>query len=115
MCNFGSQAEKREGRRVVSYYIDSDTTQDQCRLLNPTPLYCIAGYIMEDAVGDRALMRLPQITLNFIDGSISGYFYIINSPKLLKQIRQAEKLASVLCDLESARMGEKEEDNKRAT
>ena len=79
------------------------------------PLDCITSYIMEDAVGDRYLRKLPQRRLDFIDGSISSYYYIINSPERLKQIRQANKLASVLCDLESDRMREKEERKKRAT
>ena len=81
MCNFGSRAEWRKGRRVVSSYLDVETTKDQCRLLNTTPLDCITGYIMEDAVGERALKRLPQIRLNFIDGSISSYCSILNSPE----------------------------------
>ena len=29
MCNFGTRAEWREGVRVVSYYLDVDTTKDQ--------------------------------------------------------------------------------------
>ena len=56
---------------------------------------------MDCSVGERALKRLPQIRLNFIDGSISSYCYILNSPVQLERIRQANKLASVLCDLES--------------
>ena len=59
MCNFGSQAEWREGRIFVSSYIDVETTKDQCRLLNPAPLGYIAGYIMDDAVGERDLKCLP--------------------------------------------------------
>ena len=70
---------------------------------------------MEDAVGERALKRLPQIRLNFIDGSISSYCYILNSPERLEQIRQANRLASVLRDLESDRIRDKEEKKKRAT
>ena len=101
MCKFGSRAEWRKGRSVISSYLAVETTKDQCRLLNPTPLDCIAGCIMEDAVSERALKRLPQRRLNFIDGSISSYCYILNSPERLEQIRQVNKLASVLCDLES--------------
>ena len=56
---------------------------------------------MEDAVGERALRRLPQRRLNFIDGSISSYCSILNFTERLELIRQANKLASVLCDLES--------------
>ena len=57
----------------MSYYLDVDANKDQCHLLNPTPLDCITGYMMDDYVGDRALKRLYQIKLHFIDGSISIY------------------------------------------
>ena len=70
MCNFGARKKWREGRRVVSSYLEVDTTRDQCRLLNHMPLDCITGYIMEDAVGDRDLKSLPQKGLKFIDGYI---------------------------------------------
>ena len=43
---------------------------------------------MEDDVGDIYLKRLPQIRLNFIDGYISSYFSIINSPEQLDMINQ---------------------------
>ena len=59
---------------------------------------------MEDSVGDRDLKRLPQRRLRFIDGSISSYCSIINSPEHIKQTRQANKLASVMCDFESDHM-----------
>ena len=84
MCNFGAQSEWREERIVVSFYLDVDITKYQFRLINPTPLECIAGYIMEYSVGDRALKRLPQRNINFIYGSISSYCSIINSPKHLE-------------------------------
>ena len=56
---------------------------------------------MDDAVGERDLKRLPKRRLNFIDGYISSYCYIINSLERLEHISQANKLASVLCYLES--------------
>ena len=111
MYNFG---ECREGRIVVSYYLDVDTTKYQCHLLNPTPLDCITGYIMEDAVSDKAFKRLPQRKLKFIDDYISSYCSIINSPKHLEQIRQASNLASFLCDLESDGLREKQEKKNTA-
>ena len=70
---------------------------------------------MDDSVGERSLKRLPQRRLKCIDGSISSYCYILNSPQRLEHIRQANKLASVLCDLESDRIREKEEEEKKAT
>ena len=53
MCCFGSQEEWSEGRRVVSSYPDVESTKDQCRILNPTPLEFIKSYIMDDTVGGR--------------------------------------------------------------
>ena len=101
MCNFGSREECRKERSVISYYLDVETTKYQCRLLNLTPLDCIAGYIMDDAVDEKSLKTLSQRRLNFIYGSISSYCSILNSPERLELIRQANKLASVLCDFES--------------
>ena len=106
MCRFWAREKWRDRRRVVGSYLDVDTTKDQFCLLNPTPLGCIAGYITENAVGNRALKRLTQISLNLIDGSISCYCSIINPPIFLEQIRKTNKLAYVLCDLESDRMRE---------
>ena len=51
--------------------------------------------------------------MNFIDGCIISYYSILNSPERLEQIRQANKLASVLCDLESDRIIDKEEKKKK--
>ena len=107
MCNFWARAEWREGIKVVGYYLDVDTTKDQCRLLKPMPLDCIIGYIMDNAVVDKALNRLSHIRLNFIYGSISSYCSILNSPKRFEQISQANKLAYVLYDLESDHMRSK--------
>ena len=41
---------------------------------------------MEDDVGDRALKRLPQRKMNFIDDSISSYCYMITLPKRLEHM-----------------------------
>ena len=67
MCNFWEWAEWREGRRVVGYYLDVDTTKDQLCLINTTPLDCISGYIMDGSVCDSYLNRLPHRRLNFIE------------------------------------------------
>ena len=78
MCNFGAQAERRNERRDVTSYLDVDISNDQHRLVNPTPLECIAGYVMESSIGDTALERLPhrslpQKRLKIIDRYISSY------------------------------------------
>ena len=88
MCCFGEHIEWMEGTGVFSSYLDFETTKYQCRPLNPTPLDFIAGYIMQYDVGDKALKRLPQRRLYFIDGYIKRYCYILNSPGLLEQIKK---------------------------
>ena len=105
MCNFGSRAVWRNFIRAVGSYLDVDTRIYQYRLLNPTPLDCITGYIIEDSVGDRSLKRLPLIRLNLIYGYISSYWYIINSPEQIDFIEQENHLASVLGDIETKRPG----------
>ena len=89
MCNFGARTEWRNGRRDVSYYLDVEIRNDQKSLVNPTPLEYISGYIMKVDIGDRALKRLPQRRLNIIDGSISSYCSILDSPERLHMIKQA--------------------------
>ena len=89
MCSFEAQEERGNGRRAASSYIDVDISNDQYRLVNPTPLDCISGYIMEDAIFDRALKRLHQQSLNIIDGYISSYCSILNSPEQLHIINQS--------------------------
>ena len=95
---------------MVSSYLDVEIRNDQYRPFNTTPLDCIAGYIMEDDIGDMDLerlpqRRLPQRRLNLTDGSISSYCSILNSPKRLRMIKQAKKLAAVLCDINSDCLG----------
>ena len=46
---------------------------------------------------------------------IATYCSFLNSPERLEQIRQVNKLASVLCDLESDRIRDKEEKKKKVT
>ena len=58
ICNFWARVEWRNGIRAVSSYLDVETINYQYRLVNPTPLDCISGCIMEDTVGDRDLMSL---------------------------------------------------------
>ena len=87
MCAFGAQEEWRNGRRSVSSYLDVEISNDQDRLVNPTPLDCITGYISEDAVGDRALNNMTQKILNLINGSISGYLFVLNHSEWLNIIK----------------------------
>ena len=105
MFNFGARAEWRNGRRDVRSYLSVEIRNDQCRLVNPTPLDCIAGYIMEDYIGDGVFKRLHQRRLYIIDGCISSYCYILNSPEWPHMIKQANELKSVIYDIESDNIG----------
>ena len=68
---------------------------------------------MGEYIGNKALKRLPQKSLNLIDGSISSHCSILNYLEWLRMIKQEKNLASVLCDIESCRLGEKEDRKKR--
>ena len=46
MCNFGARSNWTEGRKVFSNHLDFDTTKDQFRILDLTPLDFISGYIV---------------------------------------------------------------------
>ena len=95
MCNFGARAEWSNGRRDASSYLDVDISNGQYRLVNLTPLECIAGSTMEDAIDDRYLKRMHQRRLNIIDGSISSYCSILNSLERLHMINQANELSLI--------------------
>ena len=105
MCNFEAQLEWKIERISVSSYLDVEIINDQYHLVNPTPLDFIAGYVMEDTIGYRSLNRLPQQRLNLIDGSISSYCSILKSTERIQMIKQENKLASILCDIESDHLG----------
>ena len=59
MCNFAARQEWKSGKREVSVWLDVEVTKDQARLLNPTVLDTITGYILEDSTGKKAKLKLP--------------------------------------------------------
>ena len=62
---------------------------------------------MGDAVCGSYLERMPHIRINLINGYFSSYYYILNSPERIDLINQANKLASVLGDIETDHFGAK--------
>ena len=62
---------------------------------------------MEDAIGDRDLKKMTKKRFNLIDGSISSYCSIINSPKYIYTTKKTNNLVAVLGDIESNRLGGK--------
>ena len=73
MYNFELYIQWSSVRRVISSYTYFNNSKYQDRILNPFPLYCIKGCIMEDSDGDKAVNNIPQRSLNLIYGSISSY------------------------------------------
>ena len=69
------------------------------RILNPSPLDTIIGYIMKDAKGEGAWRKLRQKRLNIIDGSINSYCVHLKPPARMDSVWQANDLASVLSDM----------------
>jgi hypothetical protein len=69
---------------------------------------------MEDTKGEGARKRLPTRRLNMIDGNISSWCLVLNSPERLELIRQANELAKVLGELEEDCLREKEEKQRKA-
>ena len=57
---------------------------------------------------------MPQQNLNLIYGSISSYCSIINSHGWIHMINQEKQLSFVLFDIQSGRLGEREDGNNRA-
>ena len=107
MRNFGAQTERRSKRIAVQYPLDVDTRKYQECMLNPVPLNCTTGSIIDNDVGDRYLKKIPHKGMKLIDGYISIYLFIINSPKWIDMINQANELAVVLGDIKSYCLGEK--------
>ena len=64
MCDFETWSEWMSSLRDTIYYLDVDTRKYQDRLINPTPLDCVKGYIMEDVVGDRDSNNLTEKSMN---------------------------------------------------
>ena len=58
-------------RRIyASSYLGVNTRKDQNRLVNPTFLDSTTGYIVEYDVGAKSLKNMPQLRLNFTNGSV---------------------------------------------
>ena len=97
-----------KGTHEVSSFLDAAVSSDQVRLLNPTTLDTITGYIMEDTKGEGARKCLPARRLNMIHTCISSWCSVLNSKDRLVLIKQANELAKVLGEIEKDREDEKQ-------
>ena len=103
------EAEKLE----VSAYLDIDVTKDQQRLLNPTVLDTVTGFIIKDSQGEGAKKRLPQRRLNMVDGSVSSHCCILNSTERLELVRRSNEVAAIMGEIEVDRLRAKEATKKK--
>ena len=113
MIKYRNRCSYQEKEQKVSEYLHCEVTCDQQKLLNPSVLDTIVGYVMQDSQGEGAKKRLPQRRLNFIDGTVSSHCGVLNSKERLVLIRQANEVAGVLGDLETDRLLKKAEQKKK--
>ena len=113
MIKYRNRCSYQEKEQKVSEYLHCEVTCDQQKLLNPSVLDTIVGYVMQDSQGEGAKKRFPQRRLNFIDGTVSSHCRVLNSKERLVLIRQANEVAGVLGDLETDRLLKKDEQKEK--
>ena len=113
MIKYRSRCSYQEKEQKVSEYLHCEVTCDQQKLLNPSVLDTIVGYVMQDSQGEGTKKRLPQRRLNFIKSTVSSHCRVQNSKERLVLIRQANEVAGVLGDLETDRLLKKAEQKKK--
>ena len=77
MCDFISRSDRTSGRRDLSSYLGVDTIKYQERLINPTPVDCITGYIIYNDVSYRSLNNLHNQRLKLGLFKVAGKFLTI--------------------------------------
>eukprot|EP00957_Ditylum_brightwellii_P114166 8703325-Ditylum_brightwellii.AAC.1 len=68
----------------------------------------ITGFIMQDTKGDGMKKKLAAWRLNNIDACISSYACVLNSKSRMKQVKEANKVAMVVADIQRDK-----DDNKK--
>ena len=74
-------------------------------MLNPTNLGCITCYTIEGAIGDSNFNKMSHKMMDLIDSYTSIYLSIIKSTEHPDMTNKEKKLAEVLGDIESYRLG----------
>ena len=111
--NVGARSAWKGGVRIVSDALDVETTADNLRILNPSPLDTIIGYIMQDTKGEGARENPPHRRLNIIAVSLNSYCVHLNSLARMDLVLQANDLAAVLTDMENNRQIIRDASKKR--
>merc|ERR1740124_368577 len=113
MVTYRNRRGYKEEKQTVSSFLDCECTCDQQKLLNPSVLDTVIGFVMNDSQGEGIKKRLPQRRFNFIDGMVSSHCGVLNSDKRLNLICQANEVSGVMVDLEAERLQKRDDQRKR--
>jgi hypothetical protein len=75
-------------------------TSDQERLLNPSSIDTVAGFILSQAKGTAARKRLVRWHLNMIDCMKNLFCGVMNNKKRFQQVKDYHDLASSIAAVE---------------
>ena len=71
-----------------------EISQDQIRLLNPTPRDVQMAAIIDQCSGRKAVKVIAKRRIEFIDGNVNSYARVLNGPDQLKQIKIFNQLSA---------------------
>ena len=113
VISFRNRMNYDQEKQEISAYLNTEYSQEQQWLLNPTVLDTITGFIIKDSQGDGAKRRLPQRRLNMVDAEISSHCCILNSKERLEPIRRSNEVAAIMGEIETDRIRIKEANKKK--
>ena len=90
IVSFQNREQYRVQELKVSAHLDVQVTAAQQRLLNPSVLDTITGFIIKDSQGEGTKKILPQRHLNMIDGLVSSHCCVLNSVERLDLIKKIQ-------------------------
>ncbi len=88
------------GDLVPSTKLQVDFTEDQRKLLNPTPRDIQMGAIMNQCGGHMAVKKIAKRCICFISNDVNSYARILNGPPQLQQIGEFNELAANISALQ---------------
>lgn len=97
---------------LPSSYTLAEVRVEQHDLLNPTPRTCFLGYVMDDAVGEKAVRKIAKRKLDMMTGNIAQWTQHVTSTENLELLKEATTLSERLAILSAEALEEKEERRK---
>ena len=77
----------RSSLHLPSKENDLIISETQDALLMPTQRTMYMGFIIDDAIGDRAMKRIAKRKIDMMTGNVSGYAWWVNSEKDVKKYK----------------------------